>query len=290
MKEKTMEIQQTTTTIVEQLNRSEIDTQIATAKRYPRSIKEFISQATAMVTMNDKVAAECIYSLPRAGKTIEGASSRFAEVMASAWGNCRAGARVIAEENGFVVAQGVFHDLQSNNSVTFEVRRSITNKKGQRYQDDMIGMTANAACSIALRNAVLKGIPKAYWSEMYDRALEVVRGDAKTLVKRRDDAMAYLLKMGVTEKMILETLEIKGVQDIDLDHLVTLRGLTTAIKAGDTTIDEAFSKSKKEEKPVQTISDLLADKPIVEHVNLDTGEISEEHPVTDIEALLQGLK
>lgn len=283
-----MEIQQVNSSIVEQLNRSEIDTQIATAKRYPRSLKEFLNTAKQMVTLNEKVAAECIYSLPRGGKTIEGPSSRFAEVMASAWGNCREGARVIAEENDYIVAQGVFHDLQSNNSVTFEVRRSIKNKKGERYKDDMIGMTANAACSIALRNAVLKGIPKAYWSELYEAALNVVRGDAKTLVNRRADAITYLQKMGVTEKMILETLEVKGIQDIGLDELVVLRGLTTAVKNGETSIDEAFSK--KADEKVQTIADLLNTETVVELVNLETGEVTTEESAVDINALIEGLK
>lgn len=141
--------------MVAMLNKSEIDQQIATAKQYPRSIKRFHTEALQMVTLNERVAESCIYALPRDGKTIEGASARFAEIVASAWGNCRAGARVVSDQGDFVTAQGVFHDLERNVAITYEVQRRITDKRGNRYKPDMIGVTANAACSIALRNAIL---------------------------------------------------------------------------------------------------------------------------------------
>ena len=94
------------------LNKSEIDMQVATAHKYPRSVKRFRDETLAMVTLNENVAQECIYSLPRDGKNIEGPSARFAEVVASAWGNSRAGARVVSDVGDFVTAQGVFHDLE----------------------------------------------------------------------------------------------------------------------------------------------------------------------------------
>lgn len=80
------------------INRSEIDMQIATAHKFPRSIKRFRQEALAMVTLNEQIAESCIYALPRGNKTIEGPSARFAEVVASAWGNCRAGARVVSDQ------------------------------------------------------------------------------------------------------------------------------------------------------------------------------------------------
>ncbi|MFN8826683.1 MAG: hypothetical protein ACK501_17070, partial [Planctomycetota bacterium] len=46
--------------------------------------------------------------------------------------------------------------------------RRITGKNGRRYSSDMIGVTGNAACSIALRNAVFRGIPRAFWIDIYD--------------------------------------------------------------------------------------------------------------------------
>jgi hypothetical protein len=49
------------------LNKSEIDQQIATAHRYPRSIKRFRDESLQMVTLSENIAQEWIYALPRDG-------------------------------------------------------------------------------------------------------------------------------------------------------------------------------------------------------------------------------
>ena len=60
--------------------RAEIDTQIATARAYPRSLKRFRETATTMATLDEKTAASCFYALPRGGKSIMGPSARLAEI------------------------------------------------------------------------------------------------------------------------------------------------------------------------------------------------------------------
>ena len=261
------------------LQKGEIDSQVATAKKYPRSIKSFRTEALDMVTLTEEVAQECIYALPRAGKTIEGASARFAEIILSAWGNARAGARVIEEGNEFVTSQGVFHDLEKNTAITYESKRRIVDKYGKRYQPDMIAMTANAACSVALRNAILKGVPKAFWKDIYDSARKIVMGDSKTLASRRAEAIGYLQKFGVTSEMICETLEVKGIEDIGLEELVVLKGLATAIKDGETTVEQAFKKpevkkpkSKSEQKKLEEGKKTLPEEPN----DLDLSKLAEE--------------
>ena len=42
------------------INRSEIDMQIATAHKFPRSIKRFRQEALAMVTLNEQIAESCV--------------------------------------------------------------------------------------------------------------------------------------------------------------------------------------------------------------------------------------
>ena len=223
------------------LNRGEIDMQIATAHKYPRSIAQFRRDVMDMVTISEQFAQECIYALPRDGKVIEGPSARFAEVIASAWGNGRAGARVVSDQGEFVTAQGVYHDLQKNVAITYEVQRRITGKGGKRYSADMIGVTANAACSIALRNAILKGIPKAFWTDMYEGARRTAMGDVKTLPNRRAEAFKALQGYGISKEQALAKLRVQGEADIGQEQLLILRGLLTAIKEGDTTPEQAFA-------------------------------------------------
>lgn len=233
------------------LQKGEIDSQVATAKQYPRSVKRFQTEALELATLNEEIANECLYALPRDGKTIEGPSARLAEIIASSWGNCRAGARVIEEGKEFVTAQGIFQDVEKNVVITYEVKRRIVDKHGRRYKPDMIGVTANAACSVALRNAVFKGIPKALWKNIYDSVRKIVAGDSKTLANRRAEALQYLQKLGATQEMVCKTLGVAGIEDIGLDELVTLKGIATAIKEGETTVEQAFSVEKAETKTAQ---------------------------------------
>lgn len=231
-------------------SRVELDGQIATARAYPRSLKKFLNDSMSMATLSMAVAEECFYALPRkerdpatgkkVTKMIEGPSVRLAEIVASAWGNARFGARVISEEAEFVIAQGVFHDLEKNTQITMEVRRRITTRDGRRYGADMIATTGNAACSIAMRNAVFRGVPKALWNDVYIASRTVAAGDAKTLASRRSEMFQWFLKRGATREGILETMGVKGEEEIGLEELATLKGIAAALRDGETTVEEAF--------------------------------------------------
>jgi len=240
-----------TVSALEVINKSEIDIQISTAKKYPRLIKKFKDEALAMATLDEETASSCFYVLKRKNadgtpNNIEGPSIRLAEIIGSAWGNLRYGARVISIDDKFVTAQGVCHDLEKNNSANVEVRRRITTKSGSRYGDDMIGVTANAACSIALRNAIFKIVPFTYAKDIYEQAKKTAIGDAKTLSSKRESMIQYFGKMGVSKDKIFASLDIKSVDEIGLDQLATLKGFATAIKDGDSTIEQVFEKQAQE--------------------------------------------
>lgn len=226
--------------VVEALNRAEIDVQIRTAKQYPRSIRRFKDEATAMATLDEETATGCFYALRRDKKVIEGPSIRLAEIVMSSWGNLRAGTRVIDIDDKFVTAQAVCHDLETNVAISVECKRRITTKEGRRYGDDMIGVTANAALAIAIRNSVFKVVPMVYTRAIMRAARKVAVGDAKTLSARRHEMVDYFGKMGVALEHVLYVLDKQSIDDIGLDDLALLKGLATAIKDGDTTIEQAF--------------------------------------------------
>jgi hypothetical protein len=234
---------------LEAQTRGEIDIQIATAKRFPRSVSLAIKEATSLATLNEDVAESCFYALPRDGKTVEGPSARLAEIVASCWGHMRIEARVVDEDEKFVTSRGTAWDLQRNVAIAYEVRRRITGKKG-KFNDDMIGVASNAANSIALRNAILKVVPKAFWQTVYEQARKTAVGDAETLVNKRAKMMGYFGKLGVNDVRVFSVLGVRGLDDITLDHLATLKGLATAIKEGDTTIENAFPIEIKEPQRV----------------------------------------
>lgn len=232
---------------------AEIDRQIATAKKYPRSQRDFLANATGLVTYNQTVAEECIYTLKRkepdgSEKLIRGPSVRFAEIILSCYSNVRAGARVVGEDAEFIYAQGIFHDLERNVALTRETQRRIVGRNNRRYGVDMIGVTGNAACSIAFRNAIVAGVPGALWRPIYIAAEQCIAGTKETLAARRTTAIEALTKMGANEAQIYAYLGVRGIEDIGLDHIITLRGIFTSVRDGELSIAEAFAIESTEQQ------------------------------------------
>lgn len=252
--ERELPVNATDQALMTAITKAEIDQAIIAAHAHPRSVKVFLDECMALATLNEGIASGCIYALPRKDggqtKMIEGPSARLGEIVAHCWGNCRIGARVTEEGREFITAQGIFQDLEKNVHITYEVRRRITTSSGKRYGADMIGVTGNAACSIALRNAVFKGVPKAFWNPVYEAARKVVAGDSKTLANRRADALAFLQTLGATKEKVFALLDVKGVEDITLEHLAQLRGLAAAIKEGEISVEDAFTP--KDETPASS--------------------------------------
>lgn len=242
------------------INTAEINQMIATAHRYPRSITAFRRKVYEMVTLDVETAESCIYAIPRDGKIIDGPSIRFAEILCVGWGNYRASTETVPPVTGdrFVLAQGMFFDLETNGAIQAKVMRRIVGKStkehpnGKPFGDDMIGTTGNAAASIALRNAITRGIPKALWKELFDEAKKVAGGSAQTFGVRRDRVMKELGIQGATPDQIFLLLGVKGIEDLQTEHLVHLRGLQNAIKDGEITVDEVFGQPLK---PGQVVPD-----------------------------------
>jgi hypothetical protein len=254
------------TGMVTALARAELDTQIATARAYPRSIKTVINNVMSLVTLDEQTSAECIYTMPRAGKPIRGASIRFGEILNQQWGNCRVDARVIAIDraNKVIVAEGTFHDLETNSATRTVVQRRISDKKGRLYNDDLIVVTGNAACAIAKRNAILGGVPKAVWRKAYEAAERVVAGDIKTLATRRDGAIKAFGTFGVKPEQVFAAIGVGSIDEITLDHIPTLVGLFSSIKNGEATVEELLTASARSatnfDRVVNPLQDDVANK------------------------------
>lgn len=226
------------------LSRAEIDSQVATARRYPRSIKKFREDALALATLDEDTASSMLYAIVRGGKRIEGPSVRLAEVAGSSWGNLYYGARVVEIGDRTLKAQGVAWDLEKNVKAAIEVTRRITTRQGKRYDDDMITVTGNAASSIALRNAIWKVIPGALIKPIYEAAKAVAIGQGLSMEHRRQRALDWFGKLGIKSDKVFKLLGRRGVEDITVEDLVTLQGLKTAIQDGDTTVDQAFTDAE----------------------------------------------
>lgn len=228
------------TSVVESLTRGEVDMQVTTAKKYPRSIDAFQKKAMTLAASDRVTAAGCFYVLPRAGTKIEGPGVRLAEIVASSYGNLRCETRVVNVGQKTITAQATAWDMENNVLIRCETSRRITNKEGKRYSDDMIVMTGNAAASIAFRNAIWKVVPFSYVRQIYEKCKLVARGDKVGVDQSKKDWIAYYGKMEISEDQVLELIGRSSLTDVDLEDITTLQGLATALDEGRTTLDEVF--------------------------------------------------
>lgn len=257
--------------------RAEIDAQIVTARQFPRAIQRVIGNITTLATLDEETAAESLYALVRKkkqksqnaqandveNKPIEGPSIRLAEIAAQCYGNCRIEARTISinKAEKYVEAEGIFHDLETNMASKATVRRRISTSSGYLFSEDMILVTANAACAIAKRNAILSGIPRGVYRPAYSAARKIVAGTAETLSVNRDKALKAFSSFGVTPDQIFEAIGVEGEREINTDHIATLRAMFMTLKNGEGTVEEMFSTKTASDH--QKIDDPLSDKPLL---------------------------
>lgn len=234
---------------LEAVTRAEIDCQIKTAKAFPRSVKRFLQEAESLATLDEGIAKRCIYAVPRAGKTITGPSIRLAEIVASCWKNMRTTTRIVSETDRFIVAEAVCLDLESNNGWRSEVRRRITDSKGRRFNDDMIATTANAALSIAGRNAIFRVVPAAFVDRIFEAAKRIAISGGETIEVLRRDWVEAMKKKGVREGDLYRVLGVAGEEDMTLEHIEVLIGFQTAVQSGENTYDEIFRTINVETRP-----------------------------------------
>lgn len=269
--------------------RAEIDTMISTAKAYPRDPKRSVEYAIMLATMDEETAQSCFYALPRKDKNggkieIKGPSIRLAEIMASSWGNIHAATRIVEVAEKYITTEGVCWDLESNTKVTMPNKVSIwfgekNGKGGYRANTDMQTMLSNASCSKALRNAIFRVIPKALVDKVYQKAMESLVGDAKSVNSKVTKVVDKLVKMGLDKQLILDYYGHENLSQFTADDLTSLIGIGTALKEGMVKLEEIFAVEKTDignSSAADRVNELIASKSqprLTETVNGETGEI-----------------
>lgn len=267
---------------LDRAERANIDIQVSTAKQYPRSISRCANNAVAIATMDKETAQSCGYALPRGGKPITGPSVHLAKIIAQQYGNLRAEAKVVEITDKQVVSRGTAWDLENNYAVSFEVRRSIIGRNGNRFSDDMITVTGNAANSIAYRNAIFGIVPKSITDKAYKAAQHLITGDLsdeEKLIKRRDGAIKHFIDTyGITEEEVIKLCGKHTVNQIQADEIALLLGFAQSLKDGDTTVDELMAPFRKGKAKAKGASAKSFDEDVIEEVeavDVETGEVKE---------------
>lgn len=265
--------------------KAELDTQISTAKAYPRKHPQVIlDQAIELATMDEATAQSCFYCLPRtekdgSKKEIRGASIRLAEIVANAWGNLHVATRIISNDGKSITTEGVAWDLQSNVKISMQNKISIwhgekNGKGGYPAKAEMQVVLSNASSAKALRNAIFKVVPKALVDRVLEKAMSFAVGDQKTVKSKAGMVIDKLVKMGIDQQKILDYYGRSSAGDITAEDLQSLIGVGTAIKEGHIKIEEVFEQERIDDglSAAEKINNLLHFK---KSINLETGEVED---------------
>lgn len=250
------------------LARAELDTQIATAKSYPRqSLASITEYATELATLDEDTAQSCFYCLPRTDKDgvkkeIRGPSIRLAEIIMCAWGNIHAATRIIENDGRHITAEGVAWDLQTNVKTSMQVKVGIIfgGKNGTKEYTanaDMQTVLSNAASAKALRNAIFKVVPKVLVDRVYERAMTFAIGDQKTVNRKVSEIFDKLTKMGIAKQKILDYYGRASLAEVTGEDFKSLIGVGTAIKEGHLKIEDAFSTLVQSEDQTNKSEELI---------------------------------
>jgi len=245
--------------VIEAQQRAEYDTQIVTAKKYPRNLKKVRDNCIAIATMDKETASSCGYTLPRGGKSISGPSIHLARIIIQQYGNVRAEAKVKQITDKQIISEAICFDLETNYACKIEVRRSIVDKQGKRFNDDMITVTGNAANAIAFRNAVFNVVPKAIYDSVYGSAVRMITGDLSDndkLIKERKRMVSHFVNTySITEEQLLNSMGLRSVNQIKAEQIMHMQGMLQALKDGDSTPEEMFKLEKTPEEKKKDLKD-----------------------------------
>jgi hypothetical protein len=100
-----------------------------------------------------------------------------------------------------------------------------------------------------MRNAIFNVIPKSFFSPILAKIKAVAIGQetGESLMSRVNKVFSRFNAMGADNERILSVLGKRAKTELTEEDLAQLIGLGTAIKSQETTIDQAFPLTKKEE-------------------------------------------
>ena len=246
------------------------------AKENKRDIPAILEEIQTLATISNETALSCFYVVfnKEDNKPFVGISVRFAELIASCWGNIHTGAKITKNNGMSVVVQGFVHDFEKNAVFTVEVQRGL----GGLSAEKSIQVT-NAASSIAFRNAIFKAIPAAITNTVAQNIKKFITEDIDGNSIQKD-VSKYFERKGIEDSDLERLFGESFTSDMYSEQLFLLIGLRNAIEEGDTTISEVFGKGEvikpQRSSKFHFESEEIVDTPIQEEVTKSVDKIQIE--------------
>jgi type I site-specific restriction-modification system R (restriction) subunit len=277
---------------VAQREMTEIQSQIAIAKSFPRDMNQVYTKL--MNACSRKVLAEqAVYAYPRGKQTVSGPSIRLAEVAVQCFGNIDAGVRELEQKQGESTWEAYCYDLENNVKIkkTFAVKHErkargrvekLTDPRDIYEHGSNLGARRMRACILAV-------IP----SDLIEQALKKCK---QTSLGASDEPMTDRIrkmveafdKLQVTQDMIEKRLN-HSVSEMDMDELFEYRTIYESLKNKMAKRADFFDFAVKAEqdKDLETMEKGLDDE--AEELNIqptapkDPVDNSGDNPTKDVD-------
>jgi hypothetical protein len=223
--------------------------QLMVAIQRPRDMKAF---ETKLLAMSAEAGEDFFYFIRyKDGTIVEGAGVGLARAAAQLWGNCSVDTRIEQEAADAFLVRSDFVDFETNytRSETKRVSKLMPRKGGGyvKAADKQLDLVYQQGASKVERDCILRSLPK----HVVERAFEMAKAAALQEKAPIPQQIARILRrfaelnvpVSKVEAYIGCPLTEEGMRSAEKDPRDTcasLRGLITAIKGGDTTIEEAF--------------------------------------------------
>lgn len=222
----------------------EVQAMVIMAKRDPRD--ETASYNKIMqACKRPGLAQSAMYSYPRGGQQVTGASIRMAETLAKYWGNMDFGVVELSQKDGVSEVMSYAWDLESNTRQVkkFHVKHSrYSRAKGNtKLSDprDIYEMIANQGAR-RLRACILGVLPGDIIESAISECEKTLRGDNKEPISDKvKRCVAQFAEIGVTQEMLEKRLRHK-MEATNVHELVTLGKVFNSIKDNMSSIKDNF--------------------------------------------------
>lgn len=231
----------------------EVQAAVFLAKRFPRDENQALARISRSCQRRG-LAEKAIYTYPKGGQNVTGPSIRLAEALAQSWGNLQCGVVELSQEAGESSCMAYCWDVETNfrDTKIFTVSHSIQTKKGAKVLTDPREIYEHVANQGARRKraCILAVIPK----DVVDFAMEACQ---KTLSQAYKEPLIDRLRKMVNVfqaefSVPLESIEkymgykLEAFTEMDM---VTLRGVYTALKEGNSRREDYFELPKAKAEP-----------------------------------------
>lgn len=246
--------------------------QLMVALQRPRDMKKFETQLLASAA---HAGEDFFYSIPfkehrpncqnrrncDCPRTyVEGPGVGLTRMAAQLWGNCSVDTRIEQETDSVFLVRSDFVDFETNytRSETKRVSKMIARSGGgyRRAADKELDLVYQQGASKVERDCVRRSLPH----HIIERAFEVAKAAALQEKAPLNQQIARIIRrfgeIGVTLEMIERQIGCRFTEESmtkaekdGRDICAQLRGLITAIKGGDTTVEEAFAAQPPNQTP-----------------------------------------